>query len=179
MAQQATPVRVQVSLSDVDRGVYEQLDLKTARHPSETMRFLLARVLAYCLFYEEGIAFGRGLSSTDEPALCIRALDGALRCWIDVGTPSAERMHKASKASPRVVVVTQHDPRLLQEESRRQRIHQLEKIEAFSLDPKFLDALERHADRNARWELTRTEGTLYVVAGAETLTTTFSRVPLG
>ena len=169
MALQATPWRVQVALSDVDRGVYETLDIKTARHPSETIRFLLARVLAYCLFYEEGIAFSRGLSSADEPALSIRSLDGTLRAWIDIGTPSAERMHKAAKHAPRVVVVTQHDPRLLLEEAAKQKIHKVEQIEAFALAPSFLDALAPFVERNAKWELTRSDGVIYIASNGENI----------
>ncbi len=54
MAQTATPVRFKVQLSHVDRGVYEALDVKMAQHPSETRRFLLCRLCAFVLLYEEG-----------------------------------------------------------------------------------------------------------------------------
>jgi uncharacterized protein YaeQ len=103
MALSATVYHLQVDLSDVDRGVYQALDLRVARHPSETMRYLLTRVIAYCLCYEEGIAFTKGLSDAEDPALWIKDLQGNLRAWIEIGTPSAERLHKASKGSPRVV----------------------------------------------------------------------------
>src|ERR1022692_2801515 len=79
------------------------------------MRYLLTRVIAYCLCYEEGIAFSKGLSNNDEPAVWVKDLQGTLRVWIEVGTPSADRLHKASKASPRLVVFTHHDPELLRE----------------------------------------------------------------
>ena len=100
MALAATVYRFQIELSDVDRGVYESLDLRVARHPSESMTYLLARVIAYALLFAEGIAFGKGLSTTEEPALWIKDLQGSLRAWVEVGTPSADRLHKASKASP-------------------------------------------------------------------------------
>ena len=93
-----------VRLSDVDRGVYETLEFKAARHPSESAEFLAARVLAYCLEYAEGIAFSRGLSDPDQPAIAVRDLTGALKAWIDVGAPDAARLHKAAKAAPRVAV---------------------------------------------------------------------------
>src|SRR5882672_856461 len=113
MALSATVYRFPIEVSDVDRGVYETLDLRLGRHPSESMPYLLTRVIAYALLYEEGIAFSKGLSSGDEPALWVKDLQGNLRVWVEVGTPSAERLHKVSKASPRVVVFTQHDPRLV------------------------------------------------------------------
>src|SRR3954463_7401554 len=100
MAATATMYHLQIDLSDVDRAVYQALDLRVARHPSETMAYLLTRVIAYCLCYEDGIAFSKGLSTTDEPAVWVKSGDGRLMFWIDVGAPAAERLHKASKASP-------------------------------------------------------------------------------
>ena len=68
MALGATIYRVEIALSDVDRGLYESLDLRLAQHPSESLRYLVTRMLAYALSYEEGIRFSKGgLSSTDEP----------------------------------------------------------------------------------------------------------------
>lgn len=171
MALSATVYRIQIELSDVDRGVYEALDLRLGRHPSETMRYLLTRVIAYCLCYEEGIAFTKGLSTSDEPAIWVRDLQGDLRVWIEVGTPSAERLHKASKASPRLVVFTYADPELLQEAARSKAIHKADRMEIYALDPAFLDALDAITDRNAKWTLVHTEGMLYVTSGAESLST--------
>ena len=86
MAQTATMHHVEVALSDVDRGVYEALDLRVAQHPSESMRYMLTRTLAYCLSYEEGIAFSKGgLSSTDEAPIAIKDRAGILLAWIDIG----------------------------------------------------------------------------------------------
>lgn len=159
--------RVRIELSDVDRGVYESLDLRIARHPSESLPYLLTRTLAYALLYEEGLAFSKGgLSSADEAPLTIRDLQGNLRAWIEIGTPSADRLHKASKASPRVVVFTQNDPRRLLE---ARDVHQAEKIEVYALDPRFLDQLGELTDRNARWTLLRSDGVLYVTVGDKTV----------
>src|ERR1043165_1276887 len=106
MALSATMYVFAIELADSDRGVYTPLELRVARHPSETAEYLLTRVLAYCLEYAEGIAFSKGLSDPDEPAIFIRDLTGALQSWIEVGAPEAARLHRASKASPRVAVYT-------------------------------------------------------------------------
>ena len=81
-----------------------------ARDPSESEEHLVARVLAYALEFTEGIAFSRGLSEPEEPTIAVRDLTGALRAWIEVGTPEAARLHKAGKAAPRVAVYTHKDP---------------------------------------------------------------------
>ena len=175
MALAATLYHLQIDLSDVDRGVYEQLDLRVARHPSESMPFMLTRVIAYCLCHAEGIAFSKGLSTTDEPALWIRDLQGNLAAWIEVGSPSPDRLHKAAKASPRVVVFTQHDPALLERAARDRPIHRAEAIEVYALDPRFLDELGALTDRNTRFTLVHTEGVLYVTIGEASLSSAVTR----
>jgi uncharacterized protein YaeQ len=140
------------------------------------MPYFLTRTIAYALLYEEGIAFSKGgLSSADEPPLTIRDLQGNLRVQVEIGTPSAERLHKASKASPRLVVFTQNDPRLLIREAGTREIHKADQIEVYALEPKFLNRLGEITDRNARWTLMRNDGELYITVGKETVSGTVSR----
>ena len=101
MALGATIYVFKIDLADSDRGVYQPLELRVARHPSETEEHLLTRVLAYCLEYDEGIAFSNGLFDADQPAIAVRDLTGALRVWIDIGAPEAARLHRAAKLAPR------------------------------------------------------------------------------
>lgn len=178
MALTATMHHVEVALSDVDRGVYETLDLRVAQHPSETMRFLVTRVLAYCLSYEEGIAFSKGgLSSTDEAPIAVRDPTGLLLAWIDVGVPSAERLHKASKAARRVAVFTTEVGNL-----RRtvlgQKIHRAEDVDVWPIDVAFVEALVAKMARNTTLDLTRNDGQLYVVVDGTTLETSIVRATL-
>ena len=165
MALTATVRQVTVALSDVDRGVYETLDLRLAQHPSESARYLALRMLAYCLSYEEGIAFSKGgLSQADEPPVSVRDATGVLLAWIDVGVPSAERLHKASKAARRVAVFTESLAQLRREAATR-AIHRAEEIEVYRVDAALLDALD--LGKKTSMELTRNEGRVYLtIAGA-------------
>jgi uncharacterized protein YaeQ len=106
MAQTATIYNFDIDFADDDRGVYESLSLRVARHPSESEEYLVTRVLAYCLEYTGGVAFSKGLCEPDEPAIVVRDLTGAIRSWVEIGTPDAARLHKASKASPRVALAS-------------------------------------------------------------------------
>jgi uncharacterized protein YaeQ len=179
MALTATIYRLQVGLSDVDRSVYETLDLRLARHPSESMRYLLTRTIAYCLSYEEGISFSKGgLSSTDEPPVAIHDPTGVLLAWIDVGAPAAERLHKASKAARRVALFTHVDLGLLRREAATKAIHKMDDIEVYRLEPSFLDAIEAKVDRNAKLEIVRNEGHLYVTIDGASIEGTLERVSL-
>jgi uncharacterized protein YaeQ len=166
MASGATVYHVEIALSDTDRGVYETLDLRLARHPSETMRFMVARALAYALHYEDGIAFSKGLSTAEEPAVWVREGDGRVRLWLDVGSPSAERMHRASKAADRVVVVTYDSPARLRQAVTGERIHRAERIELVGLPTPLLDPLAEATERHAKWDVATAGGQLYVTAGS-------------
>src|ERR1700750_2578621 len=112
--------------------------MRAAKQPAETEEYLSARVLAYCLEYTEGIAFTKGLAEPDVPAIEVRDLTGALKAWIEVGTPDADRLHKASKASPRVVVYTFKDPANLLRQFEGTRIHRAEMIELYAFEPSFV-----------------------------------------
>jgi uncharacterized protein YaeQ len=169
MALGSTVLRFKVQLSDADRGVYEALDLRVAQHPSETPAYLVTRVLAYCLSFEEGIAFSHGLSHAEEPAVWIKTPDGRLLAWVEVGTPSAERLHKASKACARVSVFTHHDPQLLLRESKRLPIHRLEQIAVYAPATSLVEGLVDRLDRAVDWELVRSGGQLYVNTRGATL----------
>ena len=106
MAIGSTMHTFEVQLADMDRGVYDDFSLRAARHPSETDAYMLTRVLAYGLEFAEGIAFGGGISQTDEPAVLVRDLTGQITAWIEIGAPDAERLHYGSRLAERTVVYT-------------------------------------------------------------------------
>jgi uncharacterized protein YaeQ len=177
MALTATMFHFMVELSDVDRSVYEALDFRVARHPSESMRYMLTRTLAYCLEYEEGIAFSKaGISSEElEPPIAIRDMTGQLKAWIDIGAPSADRLHKASKAAPRVALYSHVELGLLRKEAGSRPIHRASDIALWRVEPGFLDELEGKIDRNTKLSLLRTDGALYVTVGDKTVEGTITR----
>ena len=179
MALQATVRRLKVALSDVDRSVYESLDLRLAQHPSENDLFLVTRALAYCLSYAPGIEFGHGLSNVDEPAVWIKEPDGRLKAWIEVGSPSAERLHRASKAVPRVCIFTQHDPQLILREATKTPIHRASEIELYVPAPALLRALAERVERAMSWELSLSGGQLYVTVGRDTFEGELTQLALG
>jgi uncharacterized protein YaeQ len=178
MALSATIYVFDIQLADSDRGVYESFELRAARHPSEAPEYLITRVLAYCLEYTEGISFSNGLSTPDEPTIAVRDLTGAMRAWIDVGGPSAERLHRASKATPRVAVYTHKDVTQLVARLRGERIHRIEELELYALDQSLLARLESHLTRRMAFSLTVSEEHLYVSVGEENLTAVIERVQL-
>lgn len=170
MALTSTIYNFDVELADVDRGVYETLAIRAALHPSETEDYLLTRLLAYCLEYEEGIAFSKGLSDGDEPALWVREPDGRVRLWIEIGTPDAARLHKASKTADRVAVYTQKDPASLLRRLEGERIHRAEEIPIYGIDRRLLADFSTLLDRRMAIHLSVTGRQLYLDVAGKSLT---------
>jgi uncharacterized protein YaeQ len=179
VAQGATIYSFEIQLSDVDRGVYEALALRVARQPSETAEYLLTRVLAYCHEYTEGIAFSRGLAEPDEPSLSVRDLTGKLQVWIEIGAPDAARVHRASKAAPRVAIYTHKDAEQLVRQLTGERIHRAEAIEIYAIDRALLAEIVARLDRRMVFDLTVSDGHAYVTLGAATLTGSIQPCKLG
>ncbi len=179
MALTATIYALEITLADVDRGVYETLSLRVACHPSESPEYLVARILAYCLEYTEGIAFGRGISDPDDPPLAVRDLTGALVSWIEIGVPDAARVHKASKAAPRVAVYTHKEPRTLLRALEGERIHRADALELYAFDRELIDGLIELLDRRMVLELSVSDRHVYVTAGGKTVAGAVDRLTLG
>ena len=165
MALTATMHAFDIDLADADRGVYETLALRVARHPSESVEYLLVRVLAYCLEYAEGIGFSNGIAEPEEPAIAVRDLTGAVRVWIDIGAPDAARVHKAGKAAARVAVYTHKDPQWLLRQWSGTRIHRAAALELYSVERTLLARLAALLERRTAFALSVSGGHLYITIG--------------
>lgn len=171
MALSSTVYTLDIDLADSDRGVYETLALRVARHPSESDDYLIGRLLAYCMEYTEGIEFSRGgLSDPDEPPIAIRDLTGRLLAWIDIGSPDAARLHKASKLASRVAVYMHRDPGQFLRSLAGERIHRVEALELYALDRTLVAALAAKLERRMTFALSINERELYLSIGDQTLT---------
>jgi uncharacterized protein YaeQ len=178
MAVGATMHTFSVQLADVDRGIYEDIGLRVARHPSETAAFMMTRVLAYCLEFEEGIAFSEGISSTDEPAVLVRDLTGRITAWIEVGAPDADRLHYGSRLADRTAVYTHRDPAKVMALWAGKRIHRPEAITLHSFDPGFVDAAAAVLERRNAMTLSITERRIYLELNGTILSSAIEDGPI-
>lgn len=170
MALTSTIYKFNLDISDVDRGVYDSTELRLACHPSETDERAVTRLLCYALEFTEGLAFGRGICEPDDPALAVTDLTGKMQVWIDIGAPSADRLHRASKQVEVVKVWTHKDPaqlRALWASSRA--IYGADNIRVTVVPPDLLEALTARLQRTNTWAILRSEGRVYVTIGDETL----------
>lgn len=170
MALTATIHHFGVQLADVDRGVYESLELRLARHPSETAEFMLTRLLAYCMEYREGIAFTEGVAAVDEPAVVVRDLTGRLTAWIEVGAPDAERLHRGSKLAGRAAVYTHRDPAQLIAQYEGRKVHRAAEIPVYSFGRGFVESATAPLQRRNEMSLSITERQIYLDLNGQSFT---------
>lgn len=172
MALTATIYNFSTQLADIDRGVYETLELRMARQPSETVEYMLMRFFAYCLEYTEGIAFTEGVAAGDEPAVVVRDLTGRLTGWIEVGAPDADRLHRGSKLAERTAVYTHRPIRIVLAELAGKKIHRAADIPIYAFEPSFVSEVAEAIDRRVDIAVSITERELYLDVGGRTFTTT-------
>ncbi len=178
MAETATIYKLTLELSDISRGVYESLNFRVARHPSEGLARLVTRILAYALFYEEGLEFGRGISDADEPALWTHDLTGQLLHWIDVGTPTADRIHLASKKAGKVSILCHKGEDSFAREMTKRKLHRAEEIDVLLLDGAFVDRLGEALERTSEWTVVVSDGDLNVSIGDQNFVSSARRISL-
>lgn len=105
MAHKATVHRATLQVSDLDRHYYATHVLTLAQHPSETDARVMVRLLAFGLFAEERLEFGRGISSEGEPDLWLRSRTNEIEHWIELGQPDEAGVRRACGRARRVTVV--------------------------------------------------------------------------
>jgi uncharacterized protein YaeQ len=170
MAQTATIYNLSIDLSNVDRGVYEQIEMRIARHPSETAEYMLVRVLAYCLEFQDGIVLTGGVASADEPAILVRDMTGQITVWIEVGLPDASRLHRGSKMAVRAAVYT-HRGRQLLSQLAGSKVHKSDSVPIYTLDSQFIEDVSKLIDRRSSIGLSITEQQIYLTIGSRNFTT--------
>jgi uncharacterized protein YaeQ len=163
LALQSTLYRFKIDLSDIDRSLYEAIDVRMAMHPSETQAFLITRLLAYVLNFQTGLEFStQGLGDSDQPPLSVVDPRGGLLLWIEIGNPSAKRVHMASKASKKLKIYTYKENRTWFDELKAAQIFQFDKIEIRSFKAELLAQLASQLERNNEWSIICHDGSITI-----------------
>lgn len=161
MALKPTIYKFEIALSDLDRELYDSFKFTIARHPSESLERMMARIVAFCLNADERLEFTRGLSETSEPDIWSHALDGQLLLWIDVGEPSVERLKKAVGLAERVCVYSfnsKSDTWWQQAGSAFNRLP----VAVYQFPSESIRELARLVERTMTMSVTITEGNAYI-----------------
>ena len=180
MALKATVYKAALQVADIDRGYYADHDLTLARHPSETEPRLMLRLLAFALNADEGLEFGRGISTDDEPDLWQRDATGRILHWVDLGLPEERRLRRAAGRSDRVSLYAYgrraFDPWW---SKNRDGLARLEKVTIWLLEDDDLAALSRLAARNMALNCLIQDGQVTLGDGERSVTLTPAALPGG
>ena len=168
--------RATINLSDVDRGIYTELQLTVARHPSETAERLVARLLAFAICYQDDLEFTKGICEGDTPDIWTRDLDGRITHWVEVGLPAPERITNACKKAGRVTLFLfgRHSRRWVQ--MHQGKLDMLDRLTMFELPEALLEAAVKDLQRSISWSITLTEGVIYLSTDNQSLDAELNRV---
>ncbi|MDP2809741.1 MAG: YaeQ family protein [Rhodocyclaceae bacterium] len=170
MALKSTVFKASLGVADLDRPHYGDYNLTLARHPSETDERMMMRLLAFALFADEHLEFGRGLSAEDEPALWLRDYSGEIRLWIEVGLPDERAIRKAAGRA-RAVVVLAYGGRTVDLWWAKEggAMSRLDKLCVLALDAGQSAALTALAQRNMQLQCTIQDGQVWLTDGVQTV----------
>ncbi len=163
MADKSRIYRLTVSLSDINRGIYTEIPITAARHPSETPAYLALRILAYIRHWGPGIHFGRGVCLGNEPAVAIREADH-YRLWVEIGPPAAGRALKLSRLADRLVIYA----RCREAGRKLDKLKDISNLSMYCLHSETLSALVERLECKA-WNVTLLENRVYLDTGGNTL----------
>lgn len=170
MALKSTIFKVKLCIADMDRPYYGEHQLTLARHPSETDERLMVRLLAFALFADERLEFGRGISADDEPALWLRDYSGNIHLWIEVGLPDERLVRKACGRSDAVVVLAyggrQVDAWWAKDGP---AMAHLDKLRVLALDSEQSTALAALAERGMELQCTIQDSHVWLTDGPNTV----------
>jgi uncharacterized protein YaeQ len=170
MALKATVHKVELGVSDMDRGYYASHSLTLARHPSETSERMMVRLLAFAMYADEALAYGRGLSADDEPALWKKDLTGNIECWIDVGLPDERELRKACGRARRVVLLTYGGRGAgIWWTANQEALERLTNLDVIDIPIEATAAMANLADRNMQINATLQDGHIWMGNAGQTV----------
>ena len=168
MALKSTIYKLELQIADLERNYFQNHALTVARHPSETDERMMVRVLAFALYADPALAFGKGLSSEDEPDLWRKDLTGAIELWIDVGLPDEKRVRRACGRAQQVVVIT-YGGRVADMwwAQNKAALQKQDKLTVLNLSVEDSRALAALAERGMQIQCTLQEGELWLIVDGE------------
>jgi uncharacterized protein YaeQ len=174
MALKSTIYKAQLSVSDMDRGVYGDHALTLALHPSETEERLMVRLLAFALNAPKDnargdLVFARGLSDTDEPDLWQHDLSGVLVHWIEVGQPDERRMQRAASRAERATFISYAASTPVWWAGVKNKLNRTERLAVWQLPAEQSQALAALAQRSMQLQFSVQDGTVWCSAVETTL----------
>lgn len=169
MALKPTIYKLQVAVSDFNKDYYDTLNLTVAQHPSETLERMMARVVAFCLNASENLEFAKGLSSSEEPDIWQKTLDGQIALWIDVGEPQPERIKKASRQAKALKVYSFNSKSGTWWQQNNDKLTICNNAQFYQFDWLQMQNLATFTQRTMYWSLSISDQSVYITDADQSL----------
>jgi uncharacterized protein YaeQ len=169
MALKSTIYKADLQIADMDRQYYGAHALTIARHPSETDERMMVRIMAFALHADEALAFGKGLSSDDEPDLWQKDLTGAIDLWIEVGQPDEKRILKACGRASRVVIYSYSSNSHIWWNQTANKVERAKNLSVFNLPVATSQTLQKLAQRSMQLQCTIQDGQAWINGDGESI----------
>lgn len=168
MALKSTVCKARLQIADMDRHYYGDHSLTLARHPSETDERMMLRLLAFARHANEELAFGRGVSTDDEPDLWQRSLTGEIELWIQLGQPDERDIRRACGRAREVVLYTYSGQGAsVWWEQLGGKLARLGNLAVYDIAPEDTAALGQLANRSMDLNITLQDGAIWVANADE------------
>lgn len=163
MALKATILKAQLSLSDMDRHVYETCSLTIAQHPSETEQRVMVRILAYALQLRERLEFTKGLCADDEPEIWLKNYNDDIELWVDLGLPDEKRVKKACNRAKQVVLYAYgENTQAMWWQKNQHKLRDFKNLVIYSLPYEATSQLANMASRSMNLTITVQDGEIWL-----------------
>ena len=170
MALKSTIFKATIQIADINRNYYADHNLTIARHPSETDRRMMLRILAFCIDADEALFFTKGISTDDEPDLWQHELNGEINHWVELGLPDEKRIRKACSRARRVTIYTYNRrsfdvwwPQL------NTRLTRFDNLTICHISDEELEQLEELVNRNMQLQCTIQDGDIWLSDGEQSI----------
>ena len=174
MALKPTIYKMNINLSDLNRDIYDTLNLTVALHPSETPERMMARVVAYCLNAQEFLTFTKGLSCVEEPDIRVKSLDDQLLLWIDMGEPAFDRIKKASRQAKQVKIFSFNSKSDVWWKQNQSNFASLTNLDVIQFNFEQIQSLAKLLKRTMEFSVTISEDSVYISAELGSCEITFT-----
>ena len=164
MALKPTIYKLKIALTDLNRNYYDTLNLTIAKHPSETLERMMARMLVFCINAQENLSFAKGLNVAEEPDIWVHTLDNQISLWIDVGEPAADRIKKASRLASTVKVYSFNSKSAIWWKQEQAKFSKL-MVSVFQFQWENIQSLTLLVQRTMDLSVTITEDSAYIASG--------------
>jgi uncharacterized protein YaeQ len=169
MALKSTIYKAELNISDMDRGYYADHSLTIARHPSETDERMMVRVVAFAIHATERLAFGKGISDTEEPDFWEKDYTDAILLWGEVGQPDDRRLLKACGRAEKVVVYSFAHASSIWWKQINSRLDRAKNLCVKNIASETSQELAKMAQRTMQLQCTIQDGQIWMSAGDQSV----------